>query len=724
MISLEMDGAERNGPANLPFAPLPPEPFPVRRGRPLPRGVTPIGDGYNFSLFSRHGTWVWLELYDEPDAGTPTHRFELDPRQHRTGDIWHIWIGGVKPGQLYAYRIDGPYRPLQGHRYNPYKLLLDPRATAVTHLGGWDFGVAVGYDPTSPLEDLSFSTVDSAPVTPKCVITHSTFDWGDDRLLKRPWSETIIYETHVRGLTIHPSAQAAHPGTYAGLIEKIPYFQDLGITAVELLPVQEFNENEVPRVNPLTGEPLRQYWGYNPTALLAPNGWYSSSGTLGQQIEEFKSMVKALHAAGIEVIVDIVLNHTAEGNRFGPTFNGRGVDNLIFYMLEDNPRFYRDFTGTGNTVNANQPVIRDFILDGLRYWVAEMHVDGFRFDLASVLGRDEDGNILPDPPLLERIAEDPVLRDVKLIAEAWDAAGAFQVGRFYGERWADWNAQYRDQVRRYWRGDPGMKGIFATRLAGSADLFARSGRGPEASINYVTSHDGFTLNDLVSYGRKHNEANGEFNLDGAYENYSANYGIEGPTDIPRIEIVRRRQIKNFLLTLFVSRGVPMLLGGDEFRRTQYGNNNAYCQDNEISWYNWEYLERYREIYRFTRAMIRLRREHPVLRREAFYTEAEIRWFGPEGHSPDWGDPTKHRLACLITGEDGRTIYLMFNPDPLGREFIVPPPPPGQQWYLKVDTARPAPDDFYEPGTEELLFLGQRQRFYPVAMRSSVLLVAK
>lgn len=719
-----MDGTERSNRVGMPLAPLPPEPFTVGRGWPLPRGVMPAGNGFNFSLFSRHGTRVWLELYDAPDAGTPTHRFELSPAQNRTGDIWHIWLGGVQPGQLYGYRIDGPYRPLEGHRFNYYKLLLDPRATAIVHLDNWSFAVQLGYDPLSPLEDLSYSTVDSAPATPKCVVTRSNFDWGDDAPPKRPWSETIIYETHVRGLTIHPTAQVAHPGTYAGLIEKISYFLDLGVTAVELLPVQEFNENGVPRINPLTGEPLRQYWGYDPAAFLAPNGLYSSAGTRGEQINEFKAMVKALHAAGIEVIVDIVLNHSAEGNRLGPTFNGRGIDNQIFYMLEDNPRFYRDFTGTGNTVNANQPVIRDFILDGLRYWVAEMRVDGFRFDLASVLGRDEDGSILPDPPLLERIAEDPVLRDAKLIAEAWDAAGAYQVGRFAGQRWADWNGRYRDDVRRYWRGDPGMRGIFASRISGSQDVFGGSGRGPEASINYVTSHDGFTLNDLVSYGRKHNEANGEFNLDGAYENYSANYGFEGETDIPRIEVVRQRQIKNFLLTLFISRGVPMLLGGDEFRRTQYGNNNAYCQDNEISWYNWEYLERHRDIYRFTRAMIRLRRELPVLRKEAFYTDDEVRWFGPNGSPPDWGDRSKHALAVLVIEEDSLAIFLMFNPDPVEHDFAVPAPPPARQWYLRVDTARPSPNDVYDPGSEELLFTDLGPQSYRVAMRSSVLLVAR
>ena len=696
--------------------------FTVRSGVPLPLGVTRRGDGFNFTIFSRNGTLVWLELYDEPSAGTPTHRFRLDPDRHRSGDVWHIWIGGVEPGQLYGYRIDGPYAPLRGHRFNPNKLLLDPRATAISAIDNWDYALGVGYDPTSPLEDLSFSTVDNAAVCPKCVVTDDVFDWEGDRLLRLPWSDMVIYETHVRGLTIHPSSLVADPGTYAGVIEKIPYLQELGITAVELLPVQEFNEQGIARINPLTGVPLRDYWGYDPTVFTAPMSLYSSLGTSGGQVTAFKQMVKALHAAGIEVIIDIVLNHTAEGNQLGPTFNGRGIDNTVFYILDkDNPRYYRDFTGTGNTVKADRPLVRDYLLDGLRYWVSEMHVDGFRFDLAAVLGRDELGHVLPDPPLLERIADDIVLRDAKLIAEAWDAAGAYQLGEFATGRWAEWNGRFRDDVRQFWRGDQTMRGEFASRLAGSADIFGPSERGPQASINYVTSHDGFTLNDLVSYERKHNEANGEFNRDGPFENYAFNYGVEGPTEIPSIEIVRRRQIKNFLLTLFVARGAPMLLGGDEFRRTQLGNNNAYCQDNEISWYNWEYAERNEEIVRFTRNMIAMRREFPVLSKNEFYTEDEIAWFGPEGRPPQWGDPTMRSLACMITGGEGPPLFMIFNPFHKELSFILAPPPGDRRWYRKVDTTLTMPDDFRETGDAEYLV---EQRFYLAGGRSSVILVAR
>ncbi len=521
-------------------------------------------------------------------------------------------------------------------------------------------------------------------------------------------------------MTIHPSAGAEYPGTFRGLIEKIPYLKDLGVTAVELLPVQEFNEYELVRVNPLNGERLKNYWGYNPTAFMAPNGSYSSAGSLGQQKLEFKEMVKALHEAGIEVILDIVLNHTAEGSELGPTFCWRGLENPVYYLLSDDPRFYKDYTGTGNTIRANHPVVRDLILDALRNWVVEMHVDGFRFDLASVLGRDQEGHIVSDPPLLGRIAEDPVLRKIKMIAEAWDAAGAFQVGRFYKRPWAEWNSHYRDEVRRFWRGDPGMTPRLADRLCGSADVYAGSGRGPESSINYVTCHDGFTLNDLVSYEHKHNEANGEFNHDGMNVNYSANYGVEGETDDPDIEVVRLRQIKNLILTLFVSRGVPMLLGGDEFRRTQHGNNNAYCQDNETSWHDWRLLERHAGVHRFTRGMIAFRQANPVLSRTAYYRTDEVRWFDPDGREPDWSRPGERRLACRIDGDDSH-LYLAFNAGTDAAAFTLPASPNGTRWHLKADTFQPAPQDLLEDGSELPL---EQQEAYRVESRSSVILLAR
>ncbi len=696
------------------------DPSDVRIGSPLPFGAHQQGEGVNFAIFSRNATGLRLELFDHPGDGQPSRVIPFDPVRNRTGDVWHVWVKGIQAGQFYAYRLDGPYQPQAGQRFNPNKLILDPYATAITHSEPWDFSPALGYEPASPQQDLSFSQTDDAEAMPKCVFTHEHFDWDGDQLLRRPWSQVLIYETHIRGLTIRPGSHVKQPGSYRGLMEKIPYLQDLGVTAVELMPVQEFNQNELARTNPQTGERLRNYWGYDPVAFFAPESSYSSTGQLGQQKLEFKEMVKALHHSGIEVILDVVFNHTAEHNQMGPTICLRGVDNTIFYMLDQDQRYYRDYTGTGNSLNAEHPVVRDFILDALRYWVVEMHVDGFRFDLASVLGRDPQGQILVNPPLLERIAEDPILRDVKLIAEAWDAAGAYQVGSFSERRWADWNGRYRDDVRRFWRGDDGMLAQFASRICGSSDIYQQSGKGPESSINFITCHDGFTLNDLVSYAHKHNQANGENNRDGMDDNSSANYGVEGETDDPEIEAIRERQIKNFLLTLMISRGVPMLLGGDEFRRTQKGNNNAYCQDNEISWYDWGFLKKHHEIYNFARGMIHFRQNHPVLSKEAFYSDDEIRWFDPDGGYPDWGDPQAKCLACLIYAEAGPDLYLMFNASTNPVQFALPAPENNHRWRLAVDTSRPAPQDRFEPGEEVLL---DDQTSCQVGSRTSVILLA-
>jgi isoamylase len=691
----------------------------MRAGDPLPLGARQRGDGVNFALFSRHATRVWLLLFDDPYDAEPTRAIELMPPHHRTGDVWHIWVQGVGPGQLYAYRVEGPYCPEEGHRFNPNRLLLDPFASAIT-CRPWRFDQALGYDPMSPQQDLSRAETDNTGAMPKCVFTQEHFHWAESPPPRRPWSETVIYETHVRGCTIHPSSGVAHPGTYHGLIEKIPYFKDLGITAVELMPVQEYNESQVLRADPETGEPLRNYWGYDPIAFTAPEGTYCSRGVKGHQKLEFKEMVSAFHEVGIEVIVDLVLNHTAEGDEHGPTFSFRGLDNTIYYMLDEhNPRYYEDYTGTGNTISASHPVVRDFILDVLRYWVTEMHVDGFRFDLASVLGRDRHGNLLSNPPLLETIAEDPILRGVKIIAEAWDAGGAYQVGSFSECRWAEWNGRFRDDVRRFWRGDEGTVGLFASRICGSADLYQPSGKGPESSVNFVTCHDGFTLNDLVSYRYKHNEANGEDNQDGEDENYSDNCGWEGETDDPEIGAIRQRQIKNFLLTLFISRGVPMLLGGDEFRRSQRGNNNAYCQDNEISWYDWSLPRRHQDIQRFARGMIAFRSAHPVLRKEAFYTEADICWFSPGGARPNWSDPEERRLACLILGDGEPGLYLMFNAGAEAAAFVLPAPSRAGSWRRAVDTSRPSPHDLLEPGQQVVL----DSQIYQVSPRSSVILIA-
>ncbi len=623
----------------------------VRVGSPLPLGTMEREGGVNFAIFSRHASRVRLELFDHAEDAVPVRVIDLDSARHRTGDIWHVWVKGIGPGQLYAYRVDGPYEPSEGRRFNFNRLLLDPFASAISRVPHWDFAAARGYDPAAPESDLAISTRDNSGSMPKCVVVNEPFEWDGDRPPRHPWSETVIYETHVRGFTIHPSSGVKHPGTYRGLLEKIPYFMDLGVTAVELMPVQEFNEASVTRRNPQTGQPLKNYWGYDPVAFFAPKASYSSSGGLGQQKLEFKEMVRALHKAGIEVILDVVFNHTAEGNELGPTLCFRGIDNEIFYTLAPEKRYYENFAGTGNTINANHPVVRDHILAALRYWMVEMHVDGFRFDLASVLGRDEGGKLLANAPLLERIAEDPVLRDVKIIAEAWDAAGAYEVGSFSDRRWAEWNGRYRDDVRRFWRGDEGMLGLLANRICGSADIYARSGKGPEGSINFVTCHDGFTLNDLVSYRDKQNQANGENNHDGTDADFSQNCGADGETADAAIEFERKVQIKNFLLTLFISRGVPMLLGGDEFRRTQGGNNNAYCQDNETSWYDWRFLQRHGDIYRFARGMIAFRIAHPVLRKEQFYTDAEIHWFDPQGQLPNWTNPNEKQLGCVIDEDE-------------------------------------------------------------------------
>ncbi|WP_414473893.1 glycogen debranching protein GlgX [Microvirga sp. M2] len=672
----------------------------IERGSPLMLGMHEVHDGFNFAVFSRHATRVSLLLF-EVSGPEPFQTVDLDPVHHRTGDIWHIRLRGDLVGKAYALRVDGPSDPHSGSLFDPRVLLLDPYATAV-----------VPPPPGASIEP-------SAPFPPRALIVEQGFDWGDHPFRRRPWRDTIIYETHVRGLTVHPSSGVTHPGQYLGLIEKIPYLQALGITAVELMPVQEFRDTE-PRPGDPSGPKVRNYWGYNPVALFAPKASYAT-GSPQAAIVEFKTMVRELHNAGIEVILDVVFNHTAEGDQSGPTISFRGLDNAIYYILTPDMQRYVDFTGCGNTLNCNHPVVRSFIIDCLRHWTVHMRVDGFRFDLASILGRDSEGNLLPNPPLLEQIAEDPILRDIKLIAETWDLGGAFQVGTFPGQRWAEWNSRYRDDVRRFWRGDTGMAGAFATRICGSADLYQRAGETPINSINFVTSHDGFTLNDLVSYGRKHNEANGQGNADGVAENFSANYGTEGPTDDPAVEAVRLRQIKNMLVTLFISRGVPMLLGGDEFRRTQAGNNNAYCQDNDISWYDWELGTRHADLVRFVRGLAMLRMRHSVLAAERFYTDGEVSWFGSGGMTPAWNGPD-NQLGCLIRkGDDGRSngvLCMLFNATSrpcafdLSRQSVEP-------WLIAVDTAAAPPADITDPGEERLLSAPS----VPLAAHSTVILVS-
>jgi glycogen operon protein len=537
-------------------------------------------------------------------------------------------------------------------------------------------------------------------------------------------------------LTAHHNAKVKHPGTYLGVIEKIPYFRELGVTSLEFLPTQEFNEHEIPRRDPKTGKTLTNYWGYSTVAFFAPKESYAANHDPGGQVNEFKLMVRELHKAGIEVILDIVFNHTAEGNEHGPTFSFRGLDNPIYYILSENKRYYQNFSGCGNTVNCNHPVVRTFIMHCLRYWVVEMHVDGFRFDLASILGRDQHGHLIESPPMLERIAEDPIISSTKIIAEAWDAGGAYQVGWFPGGRWAEWNDHYRDNIRRYWRGDARETRNLATRLAGSSDLYLRDGRKPFHSINFITSHDGFTLKDLVSYGNKHNEDNGEKNADGSDNNNSYNYGFEGATLDPVLEGIRERQLKNFFATLLISLGTPMILGGDEIGRTQHGNNNAYCHDNEISWYDWSLLEKNRGLFNFVKEMIAFRRRHPSFMRHEFYSGKEnsqnampdINWYNERGAAPEW-ERLGYNLALQINGRqadatrdrDNNDFYIMLNAglDPV--IFSIPPAAGNKPWVRVVDTSLPSPYDILPAGNEEALAVPNK---YKLKARSIAILISK
>jgi isoamylase len=700
-------------------------------GYPLPLGATVSGKGVQFSIFSRHARSVTLELYQSTDPESSVDTITFDPKINKTGDIWHIWVEGIREGQLYAYRIDGDYSPENGHRYNKFKLLLDPYTRAVTGNFNWNLSDARGFDTVSGFGEMISNTKDSAAGAPKCIVMNHDFDWFD-RPLQRHFSDTIIYEMHVKGFSYHPSSPAEQKGTYKGVSEMIPYLKELGVTAIELMPIQEFDENENLNKDPHTGEKLKNYWGYSTITFFAPRGRYSSSGTMGEQVYEFKEMMRDLHHAGIEVILDVVFNHTAEGDHSGPTLCFRGIDNTIYYMLQEDKRFYKNYSGCGNTVNCNNPIVRTFIIDCLKFWVIEMHIDGFRFDLASILGRDEKGNMLSNPPLIEWIEEDPILRNTKIIAEAWDAAGAFQVGNFPG-RWAEWNSKFRDDVRKFWRGDDNTVGAFATRLTGSADLYGVS-RSPLHSINFITCHDGFTLNDLVSYSNKHNEANGENNRDGENHNISYNWGFEGADISDFIATTRNRMVKNFIATLFLSQGTPMLLSGDEFRRTQKGNNNAYCQDNEISWIDWTFRETNAEVFRFTKKIIEFRKAHVILRRkrffkgftEPYFSSSDLSWHGIDPNNPDWS-PSSRIIAALIAGEYGRIesgksdadIYIAFNSSSINRKITIPEAPSGRLWKRVIDTALPAPHDIVDDNSAVAL---ESNRYY-LKRQSVVVLIA-
>ncbi len=694
-------------------------------------GATWDGQGTNFALFSEHASAVELLFFDNPKAGKPE---VVIPLTERTAFVWHGYLPEVGPPQLYAYRVHGPYEPEKGHRFNPSKALLDPYAKAIAGKINWNDAL-FGYEIGDPKADLSRNDQDSCPFIPKCVVTDPSFEWEGDGLLNTPWNETVIYELHVKGFTArHPEVEEGKRGTYAAIATPgvMEYLRNLGVTAVELLPVHQHVDNK-----PLTDKGLTNYWGYNTIGFFSPDCRYSSSGVMGEQVHEFKRMVKALHKVGIEVILDVVYNHTAEGNHLGPTLCFRGIDNLSYYRVNpDAPRYYIDFTGTGNSLNMPHPSVTQLIMDSLRYWVLEMHVDGFRFDLASTLAR-ELHEVDRLSAFFDIIQQDPVLSRVKLIAEPWDLGdGGYQVGNF-PPLWGEWNGKYRDTIRRFWKGEASQIAELGYRLTGSSDLYQDDGRNPYASINFVTCHDGFTLNDLVSYEQKHNEANMEDNKDGTGNNMSWNCGTEGPTKDSQINRLRDRQERNFLTTLFLSQGVPMLLAGDEIGRTQGGNNNAYCQDNEINWLDWGLDGPKKELFEFTRQLIRLRRDHPVFRRKRFFRGRklfgsnlkDIEWMKPDGNEmteQDWNQSSFGTIGILLAGdaigefdEKGRritdaTFMLLLNahPDPV----LFKLPASGHPWELILYTLAPnsanpkitvnAEAEFHMEGRSLALFLAK------------------
>ena len=667
--------------------------FKLRIGRPLPYGASVVSDGVNFSIFSRHATACTLLLY-EIGSATPLAQIPF-PETFRIGEVYAMIVFGLDYERLeYGYKFDGEFNPRDGQRFDSEVPLLDPYARAI---GGREIWGELP-DRTRRFQH-------------RGRIIRQDYDWGVDRPPNIPIEDLVIYEMHVRGFTQHPTSGVKYPGTFAAIREKIPYLKELGVNCIELMPIFEFDEFEHERVHTETGKPLLNYWGYSTIGFFAPKAGYAAAGKYGMEADELKATIKELHRNGIEVILDVVFNHTAEGNELGPTISFRGIDNKIYYMLTPDGR-YLNFSGTGNTMNCNNPVVRTLVLQCLRYWVSEYHIDGFRFDLASILGRDQDGEPLANPPLLEILAHDPILANCKLIAEAWDAGGLYQVGSFpsYG-RWAEWNGQYRDTLRRFMKGDPGQVSDMALRLAGSPDLY--SGRGATASVNFVTAHDGFTLRDLYSYNEKHNEDNGEWNRDGANDNYSWNCGVEGETDLPEILTLRMRLSMNAMALLMVSRGVPMILMGDELRRTQHGNNNAYCQDNPISWLNWSEDDHSAQFRAFIQKCVAFRSRHPILRMAEHYDYdlepgefPEISWHGQRAWSPDWSHESR-RLAMLVYGAgekvvDKHFIYVAMNMHWDPADFEIPELPGNMTWHTFVDTSETAHAHAFTPGSEPVL----------------------
>ena len=692
-------------------------------GRPYPLGATVTPEGVNFALYSEHATEIFLLLFDLPEA-PPTDVIRLEQKSRH---VWHVHVHGVGAGQLYGYKARGPYLPAEGHRFNEQKLLVCPYARAVTGKLRNRDRLLDGFSGTGPDRDLHPDTRDNTDIVPKGIVVDSSFDWQGDRPPEISFEKLVIYEAHLKGFTAHPSSGVAHPGTYLGFIEKIPYLTSLGINAVEFLPLHECYVEDFLITNGLTN-----YWGYNTALFFAPESSYAAAP--GNQVAEFKTLVRELHKAGIEVILDVVYNHTGEGNELGPTFSLKGIDNRSYYCLTGPPeaphRSYHNYSGCGNSLRIAHPPVLRLVMDSLRYWVEEMHVDGFRFDLASVLGRGEDGVYQRNAPFFMAVAQDPVLSRVKLIAEPWDC-GTYQVGNFPAE-WAEWNDRFRDTVRRFVRGDRGLLADLGWRLTGSADLFSLGGRSAYHSINFVTCHDGFTLQDLVSYERRHNRANREKNNDGAWENHSSNCGVEGESDDPLVTLHRRRLVKNFLALLFFSTGTPLLLAGDEVLRTQRGNNNAYCQDNEIGWFNWDDVTKNGDILAFCRKAIALTRRYRFFQREKFFEGCllpdgicDIVWYDQNLHPPSWNDPKKQILCFQLAETPGDVLsppcrlFFILNGAP--RLVTVQLPPPGEGgWRRIMDTSLPAGDDFCEPGDE--VPLKGKGTTYEAAARSVVVLV--
>ena len=689
------------------------KPYSVTIGHRYPAGTTAGADGTNFCIFSRHATAVQLLLYEKPDSNSPFQVIDLDPVENRTFFFWHVYVKGMTSQEKisYTWKVDGPDNGDSGFRFDPSVELLDPWAKAVTDtLWQRTYNRDKG--------ELQQTTSMRAMVLPE-----SSYDWEGDTPLRQPREKEIIYELHVGGFTRHPSAEVTHPGTFSGIIEKIPYLQELGVTAVELLPVMAFDEQDLPDNARDLG--LKNYWGYATHSFNSPHPGYCTHPLSGCHRDEFRDMIKALHRAGISVILDVVYNHTAEGGADGPVINFKGFMNRGVYHLEDHdPSLYKNYSGCGNTVNCNHPLVARFIIRSLEYWVREFHVDGFRFDLASILARGEDGAPMYHAPVVWNIEFSDTLVHTRLIAEAWDAGGLYQVGGFPGFRWAEWNGRYRDLVRQYVKGDPGMIAELATRLTGSSDLYQSSGRLPTNSVNFITCHDGFTLFDMVSYNEKHNQANGEDNRDGDSNNHSWNCGAEGASDDPEVNGLRQKQVKNFMAVLMLSQGVPMILAGDEVLRSQQGNNNCYCQDNELSWFDWSLLEKNQEMFNFTRGMIRLRKRHPCLMQSKFLSGQQaadsempdISWHGLELNKPSWQDPASRVLACTLSRvePEEEDLHIIFNmsEDNLTMEL---PKLKERTWRLAVDTACSISLDIIEPEQQQAI----RENSIQVCSRSVV-----